>query len=166
MVELQSLGLMDRHDLDRVVVARLHRLPLLLVELLDRVDVVEERAQRELAFDGLERVDLVEERRQVARAVRGDAAVEVGVELVEDADAPDHLAQELGDGPARLRPELRQLVAELLEPGAALVGQALDLVEMLERLGEQERRLLVVAAIFAPARSSCPWPTRPRARGP
>ncbi len=47
-------------------VARLHGLPLFLLEGLDRVDVVEEGPQRELALDRLERVHLVEERRQVA----------------------------------------------------------------------------------------------------
>ncbi len=44
VVELQPLRLVDRHDLDRVVVAGLHGLPFLLVELLDRVHVVQERA--------------------------------------------------------------------------------------------------------------------------
>ena len=114
VVELQSLGLMDRHDLDRVVIAWLHGFPFLLVELFDGVDVVQERAQRELALHRLEAMDLVQERRQVAPALSGDTAVDVGVQLVQDADAADHLAEELGDGPARLRAQLRQLVAELL----------------------------------------------------
>ena len=43
-----------------------------------------------------------------------------------------------------------QLAAELLQASSTFVRQALDLVEMLERFGEQERRVLVVAAVFAP----------------
>ncbi len=79
---------------------------------------------------------LVQERRQVASALSRHGPVHVGVQLVQDADAPDHLAQELGDGPPRLHAQLRELVAELLETCAALVREAFDLVEMLQRLGE------------------------------
>ena len=150
VVELEPLGLVDRHDLDRVGLARLHGLPLFLLEGLDRVDVVEEGAQRELALDRLERVHLIEEGRQVARALGGGRAIDVGLELVDDADAPDHLAEELRHRAAGVDAQHRQLGAELLEARAALVGEPLDLVEMLERLGEQERRLLVVAALVAP----------------
>ena len=140
--------------------------PLFLLERLDRVDVVEEGPQGELALDRLERVHLVEERREVARALGGRGAIDVGLELVDDADAPDHLAEELGHRATGLHPQRRELGAELLEPRAALVGEALDLVEMLEGLGEQERRLLVVAALVAPRVVLALRPARDAARGP
>ena len=50
VVELQALGLMDRHHLHRVLLGRLDRRPLRLLALLHRVDVVQERAKRELAL--------------------------------------------------------------------------------------------------------------------
>ena len=46
--------------------------------------------------------------------------------------------------------EVGEFVAELLQPGDAVLGQALDLVEMLQGLGEQERRVLVVATFLSP----------------
>jgi hypothetical protein len=139
VVELQPLRDVDRHHLHRVGVARLDRRPLLFVEPLDRVDVLQERAERQLALDRLERVHLVEERGEVAAGGLGTLAVEVGVELVEDPDPADHLAHELADRPACLHPERGELVAERRQAVASVLGQALDLVEPLERLGEQHR---------------------------
>jgi hypothetical protein len=43
VIELEPLRDVDRHDLDGVLVRRLDRRPVLLVELLDGIDVVEER---------------------------------------------------------------------------------------------------------------------------
>ena len=139
VVELEPLRHVDRHHLHGVLLRRLDRRPVGLVERLDGVDVVEERTERQLAFNRLERVHLVEERREVPPGAHRPRAVEVGVELVDDPDPPDHLAQELADGLARLLPEHAELVAELDEPPAAVLRQVLDLVEAFERLGEQER---------------------------
>ena len=87
----KPFGLVDRHHLDGVLVGWFDGFPLLLVQCLDRIDVVEERAQREFPFDRLEAVHLLEERREVASALGRHHAIDVGVELVDDADAPDHL---------------------------------------------------------------------------
>jgi hypothetical protein len=61
-VELEPLRDVDRHDLDRVGVGGLDGRPLELVQAFDRVNVLQDRAERELALDRLERVHLVNER--------------------------------------------------------------------------------------------------------
>ena len=63
VIELEALGNMDRHDLDGVLLGGLDGGPFLLVQVLDGVDVLEERAKGELTPHGGERVHLVEERR-------------------------------------------------------------------------------------------------------
>ena len=102
VVELEPLRDVDRHHLDGVLVGRLDRGPVLLVELLDGIDVVEERPERELALHRFERVDLVEEGGEVPPSAERAGSIEVGVELVEDPDPPDHLAEELPHRLARL----------------------------------------------------------------
>ena len=139
---------MDRHDLHGVLRGRLDRRPLLLVHPLDRVHVVQERAERQLAFDRFERVHLVHERGEVPLGRGGRDLIRPGVELGEETGAPDDLAQELADGLARLDPQLGQLTPELLEPHASLVREPLDLIEMLERLGEQERGRLALLLVL------------------
>ena len=138
VIELEPLGDVDRHHLDGVLIGRLDRCPVLFVELLDGIDVIEERAEGELALHGFEGVDLVEEGGEVPPGAERARPIQVGVELVEDPDPTDHLAEELPDRFARLLPQDAQLIAERGEPGPRLLGQALDLVEPLERFGEQE----------------------------
>ena len=141
---------MDRHHLHRVLVAGLHRRPVLLVQAQHGVDVVEERAQRELALDRLEGVHGVEERGEVALGRLRGRRIRVGVELGEDAGAADDLAEELADGAAGLDAERTQLVAELEQALAAVGRDALDLVEPLERLREQIRgRLALLLVLIA-----------------
>ena len=95
---------------------------------------------------------LVEERRQVAPGRRRRRHVEVGVELGEDARPSDDLAEELADGPPRLHPELRQLLPALLQARPPFLGETLDLVEVLEGLGEQERSGVPVGLVLLPQR--------------
>ena len=120
VVELEPLRLVDRHDLHRVLLGGLHRRPLLLLALLDRVHVVEEGAQRQLALHRREGLDLVEERGEVPAAGRGDLGVHTRLDLAEQADPPDDLGQELRDGtPGQVAHGL-ELGPELLEPLAPL----------------------------------------------
>ena len=74
--------------------------------------------------------------------------VQVRVELGEDARPPDDLAQELTHRTARFDPERRQLLAALLEARPALVGDPLDLVEVLEGLCEQEGGRLALGFVL------------------
>ena len=72
------------------------------------------------------------------RARRRGRHVQLGVELGEDPRPPDDLAEELTHRAAGLHPECRQLLAALLEARPALLRDPLDLVQVLERLREQE----------------------------
>ena len=147
VVELEPLGRVDGHHLHRVVLARLHGRPLAVV--LDRVHVVEERAQRELALDGLERVHLLEERREVAPARGGHLDVDRGVELGEQAGPADDLGEELPTGRRAAGTQLGELGAEFIEPLAPGVREPLHVVEVLERLGHEERVVLEQVLVLA-----------------
>ena len=164
VVEFQSLRGVDRHDLHGVFGRRLHRRPLLLVHALHRVHVVQERAERQLALDRFERVHLVHERREVALGGGRRDLVGVRVQLRQDAGAPDDLAQELADGLAGFDAKIRQLSAELLEPDPRVVRESLHLVEMLERLGEQERRRFALLLVLQTERVALQLRERRHAR--
>jgi hypothetical protein len=165
-VELEALRRVDRHDLDRVRIRRLHRCPLLALARLDRLDVVEEPPQREVALQRRERMHLVQERREVPAASRRELAVGVGVELGEQARASDHLGEELGERAAGLLAQAGELGAELLEPCPALLGQAGHLVEVLEGLGHQERDLLRQLLVLVAGSYVLPLAQERPARGP
>ena len=77
--------------------------------------------------------------------------MEARFELCEETYSSDHLCEELPDRSVRLAPQGGQLAPELLQPMPSLVGQPIHLVEMLERLGEEERRCFVFVFI-APAK--------------
>ena len=153
--ELESLRLVDGHDLHRVLGGRLDGGPFLLVPRLHGLDVVEERPQRQLAFQGREGMDLVEERSQVPLGGKGPFGVGAGLDLGQQPGSPDDFGQELAHRPTGLDAQLRQLGPELLQPRPSFVGKWMpdplrdfgNLVEMFEGLGEQERwRVLAVLA--------------------
>ena len=114
--------------------------PLGLVELLDRVDVVEEGTERELALDRREGVDLVEEGGQVAtrRAPRGH---DRGRRRA-PRGCPIRRITSPRNSPTGRRAWMRSSASSWRNSSrrsSASSERPLDLVEALERLGEQER---------------------------
>jgi hypothetical protein len=87
----------------------------------------------------------------------GGHLVEARVELGEQAGPPDDLGQELADRAVASARSPASSVRNSCEAGPALVRQVLDLVEVLERLGEQERRGLVLVLGPQVARAVRSW---------
>ena len=143
--ELQPLGHVHGHQLDRVHRGGLHRLDRLGC-VLDGVQVGQEGGEGRVALDGGEGRHPVEEGGEVLPGRRGPA-VPGRLQLRPDPgalqDGLDQVEQRAAGGSA----QLPELLTERVEPVARLLVQALDLVQVVERLGEGEAHVARVGVL-------------------